>query len=152
MPGMPEAAPQFRFQIRRRVEFSETDMAGIVHYSQFFRYMESAEHAFFRALGMSIAPGGEEAVGWPRVHASCDFRRPLRFEDEFDVELLVRERRERSIAYLFRFWKDGDEVARGKLVVACVRKNAGGVMRSVPIPGEIAAKIVAAPAELLGAE
>ena len=38
----------------RTVEFSETDMAGIVHYSNFFRYMESAEHAFFRALGFSV--------------------------------------------------------------------------------------------------
>lgn len=152
MPGMREAGPQHRFQIRRRVEFSETDMAGIVHYSHFFRYMESAEHAFFRSLGMSIAPGGEGAVGWPRVHASCDYRRPLRFEDEFDVELLVKERRERSIVYVFRFWKDGEEVARGKLVAACVRKDASGAMRSVPIPEEIAGKIAAAPAELLGVQ
>ena len=41
-------------RIRRRVEFSETDMAGIVHYSNFFRYMEAAEHEFFRALGFSV--------------------------------------------------------------------------------------------------
>ena len=62
----------YEFRILRRVEFSETDMAGIVHYSNFFRYMESAEHAFFRSLGLSVvdrpehAPEGER-VGWPRV-------------------------------------------------------------------------------------
>ena len=50
----------YEFKVRRRVEFSETDMAGIVHYSNFFRYMEAAEHAFFRSLGLSIhkQPGG----------------------------------------------------------------------------------------------
>jgi acyl-CoA thioester hydrolase len=41
----------FEYKVRRRVEFSETDMAGIVHYSNFFRYMEAAEHEFFRSLG-----------------------------------------------------------------------------------------------------
>ena len=42
------------FKVVRRVEFSETDMAGIVHYSNFFRYMETAEHGFFRRLGYSV--------------------------------------------------------------------------------------------------
>ena len=128
-------------------------MVGIVHYSNFFKYMETAEHAFFRSLGMSIAGGGGEAVGWPRVHAECDYRRPLRFEDVVEVELLVKERRERSLVYTFLIRKvtgeEREEVARGGLVVACVRRDAAtGAMRSVAIPGEIAALIEPAPAEL----
>ena len=56
--------------ITRRVEFSETDMVGIVHYSNFFRYMETAEHAFFRSIGYSIISNQTNPpVGWPRVHA-----------------------------------------------------------------------------------
>jgi YbgC/YbaW family acyl-CoA thioester hydrolase len=141
----------FEYTITRRVEFSETDMAGMVHFSNFFRYMESAEHAFFRSLGFSIH-GGE--CGWPRVHADCDFRVPLRFEDTFEVRLLVRERRERSISYVFVFRKvDGDtpvEVARGALTVVCVRFDAAtGKLTSIPIPETVANHIEAAPAELL---
>jgi YbgC/YbaW family acyl-CoA thioester hydrolase len=144
----------YNFKIRKRVEFSETDMAGIVHYSNFFRYMESAEHAFFRSLGLSIAPAGPDAIGWPRVHADCDFRKPLRFEDTVEVELLVREKRERSLVYTFIFRKTNDgpeqEVARGSVAVACIRKDpATGVMSSIPIPAHIAALIEAAPSELL---
>jgi acyl-CoA thioesterase FadM len=41
----------YQFKIRRLVEFSDMDMAGIVHHAVFYRYMESAEHAFFRTLG-----------------------------------------------------------------------------------------------------
>ena len=44
----------YEFQITRRVEFSETDLAGIMHFSNFFRFMESAEHAFWRSLGFSV--------------------------------------------------------------------------------------------------
>lgn len=140
------------FRIERRVEFSETDMAGIVHFTNFLRYMESAEHAFFRSMGFSIAPGGENAVGWPRVHVDVDFRRPLHFEDTVEVELFVKEKRERSLVYTFIFRKKNadpvEEVARGNLAVACIRKDASGRMSSVPIPREIADRIEAAPAEL----
>ena len=141
------------FKLQRRVEFSETDMAGIVHFSNFFRYMEAAEHAFFRSIGVSIAPGGADSVGWPRVHADCDFRKPLRFEDTVEIELLVREKRERSLVYTVIFRKvNADpvhEVARGSLAVACIRKDAAtGTMTSIPIPADIADRIEAAPPEM----
>ena len=76
----------YQYRIIRRVEFSETDMAGIVHYSNFFRYMEAAEHAFFRSIGFSVVTRNvDPPVGWPRVHAECDYRRPIRFEDELEI-------------------------------------------------------------------
>ena len=133
------------FKIRRRVEFAETDMAGIVHFSNFYRYMEAVEHAFFRSLGLSITPGGD--FGWPRVHASFDFRKPLYFEEEFDVELIVREKRARSLLYTILVRKlDGTEAARGALGVVCIRKDpATGEMKATPIPDHIAALIEVAP-------
>ena len=42
------------FVYHRRVTFAETDMAGIVHFSNFYRYMEEAEHAFLRSRGLRI--------------------------------------------------------------------------------------------------
>ena len=56
------------YRYRRRVEFSETDLAGIVHFSNYFRYMEAAEHEFFRSLGLSIHLERDEAY---RGLASC---------------------------------------------------------------------------------
>ena len=124
-------------------------MAGIVHYSNFFRYMESAEHAFFRSLGFSIVTREvDPPVGWPRVHASCDYMAPLRFEDEFEIQLLVTEKKSKSLTYEFRFRKmDGDasvEIARGALTVVCVRHK-GNRMKAATIPEAIAAKIDVAP-------
>ena len=58
------------FRVKRIVEFADTDMAGIVHFAQFFNYMEAAEHAFFRSLGISVVTRQvDPPVGWPRVHA-----------------------------------------------------------------------------------
>ena len=94
------------FKLTRRVEFAETDMAGIVHFSNFFRMMESTEHAFFRSLGFTIHGHENGAtIGWPRVSASCDYRAPLRFEEEVEIHLIVAEVRSRSIRYQFIFRK-----------------------------------------------
>ncbi|MCC6235640.1 MAG: acyl-CoA thioesterase [Verrucomicrobiales bacterium] len=134
------------FTITRSVEFSETDMAGIMHYSNFFRYMEAAEHAFFRSLGLSIAdPRGEPRLGWPRVHASCDYHRPLRFEDRVEIRLKVVEKRSKALTYEFTFRKADDaagtDVARGRLTVVCVAHHPDGTMRATPIPEAIASLI-----------
>jgi acyl-CoA thioester hydrolase len=138
------------FKIVRRVEFSETDMAGIVHYSNFFRYMEAAEHAFFRSLGFSVVTSHvDPPVGWPRVHAECDYRDPLRFEDEVEVHMIVREKRSKSLKYEFVFRKLNSltptEVARGSLTVVCVTHHLGK-MTATAIPMNIAEKIEVAPA------
>jgi YbgC/YbaW family acyl-CoA thioester hydrolase len=144
----------YEFKIVRRVEFSDTDMAGIVHYSNFFRYMETAEHAFFRSLGFSVVTRQvDPPVGWPRVHAECDYKQPLRFEDEVEIHMLVSEKKSKSLGYLFRFNKlNGSapvEIARGVLRVVCVTHQ-HGKMSAATIPREIADKIEVAPAELLG--
>lgn len=145
-----------RHTLTDRVQFADTDMAGIVHFSNFFRYMERVEHDFFRALGMSIWDKSaeipvEERVGWPRVHVSCDFKAPLVFEEEFTMELLVQEIRTKTIRYVVRFWKqDGTLSAEGQLVAASVRRDPqSGKMKAVNIPDRIRAKITTAPPELL---
>ena len=143
----------FEFKLNRQVEFADTDMAGIMHFSNFFRFMEAAEHAFFRSLGFSIYDTGHrQAIGWPRVHASCDFCYPLKFEDIVEIHLRVLEKRKKSLVYLFVFRRLNKcpvrEVARGTLVVACVsRRDPLGPMVSIPIPKGISSKIGVVPKE-----
>lgn len=137
------------FKATRRVEFSETDMAGIVHFSNFFRYMETVEHAFWRSLGTSVVMTQfDPPLGLPRVHASCDYRRPLRFEDTVEMHLRVVEQRARSLSFQIRFTRvepgPAEEVAVGKLTVVCVQKNPDGTFQAVPFPDNIASQITVA--------
>jgi YbgC/YbaW family acyl-CoA thioester hydrolase len=128
-----------QLRLKRRVQFYETDAAGIVHFSWFFRYMEEAEHALWREAGLSIHPGNSE-IGWPRVATSFEFMRPLRFEDEFEVQLSVAEITRRTIRYACRIAQADTTIATGGLTIACVRRVAGEPMKSIEIPAEIAAK------------
>jgi acyl-CoA thioester hydrolase len=144
----------YEFEITRCVEFFETDQAGIMHFSNFFRFMESAEHAFLRSLGFSVA-GSRNGLELclPRVHAECDYLAPLRFEDDVLVRLLVERKGRGSLTYQFRFSRlngpSPQEVARGRLTVACVERQADGAFQAVPLPKAIADRIQQAPARLL---
>ncbi len=153
----------YEYKMTHRVEFADTDMAGIIHFASYFRYMEVTEHAFFRSLGFSVntrtpefgCPPEGGRIGWPRVQVSCDFKRPLRFEDEVEVHLRVREKREKSLTYDFAFRKVGDasgaEVAHGSLTVVCVAVDPQtDQMRAVPIPDAIARQIEVAPEDERG--
>lgn len=146
----------FEFHCRQRVEFADTDMAGIVHFANFFRYMERAEHAFLRSLGLSVhGVNGDDLVSWPRVHTECKFHAPLSFEDELDVHLLVREKRSKSMTYEFRFYKRGAEdlVAVGSITVVSVSiDRTTGQMTPIPIPDSIDRLIEVAPKEVLNIE
>jgi YbgC/YbaW family acyl-CoA thioester hydrolase len=128
------------------VQFYETDAAGIVHFSWFFRYMEEAEHALWRHAGLTIF-SADEKVSWPRVSASFDFRRPLRFEEEFDVAIQVAAITNRSIRYTCVVTRGEEEIGSGTLTIACVRKAPDRSMEAVAIPPEIAARFQVASGE-----
>ncbi len=144
----------FEFQTIRRVEFYDTDMAGIMHFSNFFRLMETAETAFLRSVGLSVLLSrcGLE-VCLPRVHAECDYSAPLRFEDEVLVHLLVERKGTRSLTYQFRFHRlDGGsprQVARGRVVLASATRSRNGELKPAPLPRALADRIQQAPAHVL---
>ncbi len=75
------------FRTTRRVEFRETDAAGIAHFSAFLCYMEQAEHDLLRTLDWSVMIPHEETgyLSWPRVHVECDFQGTVQFEDVLDI-------------------------------------------------------------------
>src|SRR5262245_44859850 len=129
--------PLSEFTLHRRVAFHEVDSAGIVHFSVYFRYMEEAEHALWREAGISIAAPGA-SVGFPRVSASFDYHRPLRFEDEFDACIRIVSMREKSMSYVCTLRKGDEKIATGSVTVVCVSRGEDGVMKARPLPPDIA--------------
>ena len=130
------------FHTTRRVAFSDTDMAGIVHFSRFFVFMEAAEHAFLRSLGTSVSTEwGGNKIGWPRLEATCTYLSPAVFEDVLDIHLKVIRKGTKSLTYRFDFFRGETAIARGELSTVCCICNPGEKIRSIPIPDFIADQI-----------
>lgn len=140
------------FRTQRRIEFADTDMAGIVHFARFFVFMESAEHEMLRALGSTVHFEHEgRHIGWPRVEVDCRFKSPARLGDVLDIEVRILRKGRRSLTYGFRFSCEGREVAEGRISCICCALTTpfpkpGGRLEPVPIPAELADQIEEAPA------
>lgn len=127
------------FRYSRRVQFVETDLVGIVHFSMFFRYMEEAEHALWRTAGLPIVQGPYDA-GFPRVAATFDYKSPLRFEDEFQVGVEITAVTRRTIRYTFTLTRENTLVGTGTITAVCARTRNGG-LESIEVPEAVVARL-----------
>lgn len=138
----------YEHRIRRRIEFSDTDMGGIVHFARFFVFMESAEHDFLRSLGVNpgtFVDAHGRHVGWPRVATSCQYLSPARFGDELEIHLRVLRKGTSSLTYGFDIVRDETAVARGLVTAAYCHLDSPGGVKAIRIPPEIADLLEAAP-------
>jgi len=126
------------FKTRRRIEFADTDMGGIVHFSRYFVFMETAEHQFLEALGSNVVLVVDgKPIGWPRVSATCEYRSPARFGDLLEIGVEVRRKGAKSVTYEFKFVRDGSELATGRMTAVCCELGPDGI-RAIPIPDALA--------------
>jgi acyl-CoA thioester hydrolase len=132
------------FRLTRRVQFYETDAAGIVHFSCYLRYMEEAEHAFWRSAGLSVAPL-ETEYGWPRVSVSCEYRSPLRFEDEFDILIRIVAMSARSMRYRCTLTLGSVHIATLTMTTVCVSRRPNEPLRAVALPAVMRERFQVAP-------
>ena len=110
-------------------------MAGIVHFSNFFAYMEQAEHAFLRSVGMGVICEVEnQKISWPRVNAQCDYKVAIKFEEMIDIEVSVTKIGTKSVTYAFDFMRDQTKVASGSLTAVCCLFGHGQKPVSIPTP------------------
>ncbi|MEM1178431.1 MAG: thioesterase family protein [Acidobacteriota bacterium] len=136
------------FRTTRRVEFIDTDMARIVHFSRFFAFMEAAEHAFLRHLlgeerQVHFTHEGRE-IGWPRVKATCEYRSPAKLGDVLDIRVFVKRKGAKSMTWGFAFSCDGRRVADGEITAICCYVD-GPKLETVAIPPFLADQLEEAP-------
>jgi acyl-CoA thioester hydrolase len=124
------------FIAQRRVEFANTDMAGIVHFANFYRWMEEAEHEFFRSLELHIMEKQNDGtyIGWPRVSASCHFEAPAYHNDLLEIHITVERIGFKSLTFYVEFFRDEKRLAQGRMKTACCICGLDTGLKSIEIP------------------
>lgn len=110
----------------RRVRFSETDASGRVHFTQILKWAEDAEHEFLEKAGIVVFANDGSDSGWPRAKVSCDYRVPLVFGDEVEVEIVLQEARRTSLCWSFEVRKLSSEsltAATGEIVTVWIQEG-----------------------------
>jgi acyl-CoA thioesterase FadM len=129
--ALPDPA---RIVLRRRIEWIDTDAAGIYHWTTAFRLAEAAEAALHTALGIADRTFGVT----PRVGVTAEFKRPLRFNDPVQVELAVDALGRSSVRYSLAITGPEGLAVAGHLT-ACLIDAASG--RATPWPDDLRSRL-----------
>jgi acyl-CoA thioesterase FadM len=105
-----------RIRIHHRVEWLDTDAAGIYHWSTVIRFAEAAEAALHNALGITELTFGAT----PRLSVAFEFTRPLRFNDEVTVDFAVEQLGRSSVRYGIVVSDDHERVAATGAITTCL--------------------------------
>ncbi len=120
-----------------RVHWVDTDIAGVMHFSNFFRYFEACEEEFYRSMSMSFNQVREKyGLMFPRVEAHCQYKAACRFDDLIEVRMRIREVAEKTITYDFQVVRQVDETVAAEGYVKCIAINPE--WKAVPLPEELA--------------
>jgi acyl-CoA thioester hydrolase len=107
--------------LRRRVQWMDTDAAGIWHHSVIIRWAEEAEAELHRRLGII-----DETFGaTPRVRTEFEFGVPVSFDDIVDISLTVIDLGQTSITYLVGVTSDSRQIATGRMVAVLIDRESG---------------------------
>jgi acyl-CoA thioester hydrolase len=140
---MPVESSGQKFSWERRVEFCETDAAGIAHFSSLVLYMEQAEHALLRSIGLSVFnPSGQPGYSWPRIKVEVEFQSPTRFEEMLSVLVSIETIGTKSVSYTHRIVNGNRLIATGRMKVVCCLVNDGALV-SCEIPESIRKRLSA---------
>jgi len=123
------------FSWSTRILFIDTDASGRIHYTAMFRYFEAAEIEFFRAIGVLHEHAG---ISFPRVHAECDYRSAIRYDDLLEIEVSVGRIGKTSVQMKFSALKAGVEAAAGNVVIAFMDRQ---TQRATAIPQGVRDKL-----------
>lgn len=130
------------FVHHHQVQFVETDMAGIVHFSNFFRYMEAAEDGLLQKIGVPLVGTIDgHHLSLPRLAAHASYKSPLRYPDRVAIEVRISELGEKKIRYRFTLRTERHLIAEGEILAICC--TVGTSMRSFPFPDAMREKLEA---------
>jgi YbgC/YbaW family acyl-CoA thioester hydrolase len=103
----PLECPLFRQS--GEIAFGDTDASGWMHFPNVFKYVEAAEHAFLRSLGILVFDRGQG--GWPRVKVNCEYKQPFLAGDRYEVVLAISRIGASSLTWDFQILNPAGEVA-----------------------------------------
>lgn len=129
------------FTMNRRVQFAETDVAGVLHFSNYYRMMEEAECALWRSLGVNVMhPHRGGYMSWPRVATQCEYFAPAHLDDELELALVLVHVGQRSVSFECAFRREGERIALGRSTAVCCFMKDGG-FEAMAIPDFVRAKL-----------
>ncbi len=79
------------YKYTRKINYYETDMMGIVHHSNYIRFMEEARCAWIEDMGIPMSFIESQGYTIPTIEVNCKYKKPVTCGDTIEIILKVTE-------------------------------------------------------------
>lgn len=125
----------YRTQIR--VYYEDTDMAGVVYYANYLKFLERGRSDAVRDAGISQLAMRDAGLVFVVRRVEADYRRPARFEDVLTIETTLEDMRGARFTMPQTIWRGEEKVMDAR--VECAVMDLSG--RPARLPAEIRHKL-----------
>ncbi len=116
-----------------RVYYEDTDLAGIVYYANYLKFIERGRSEFVRARGIDqVVLKAEQGIVFAVRRVEADYLSPARFDDLLAVGTMITDLKGASIMMDQSITRDGVILFRAKVVLVCL--NSAGRAQRIPDP------------------
>jgi acyl-CoA thioester hydrolase len=123
MTDQPAWPPKAISRLILRVRFCDTDLMGIVHHGSYLEYFEAARVEYMRRRGIDYLSWVDRGLHLPVVEAHVRYRKTLRFDERFVVEVGVASVSRVTVKFVYRLLRESPAeavAAEGFTLLACV--------------------------------
>ena len=96
--------------VKERVRFVETDLMGVVHHSNYFRWFEMARVEYLRAANVLLPELLAAGIIFPITDVTCHYRQPAHFDEIIRIEAELVEFSRAKMRFGYKIYRDMDEV------------------------------------------
>jgi enediyne biosynthesis thioesterase len=132
------------FEYRHTVGFEETNLVGNVYYVSHLRWQGRCREMFLKEHSPDVLSELSKGLCLITTRCSCEYLAELSAFDELAIRMKLSGLTQNRITMLFEYWrraaKDDELVARGEQQVACMRREATGLVPA-PFPSALEAAL-----------
>lgn len=134
MSGLSGRIENGRHCFPLRVYYEDTDSGGIVYYANYLKFAERARTEMLRLVGINQTEMAQrhDAVFAVR-DCAIDYRRPARLDDVLEVRSRLVEIGAATLSAEQAIHRDGDEIARLDVRIACLRRDGRPIRIPAPV-------------------
>ena len=118
--------------IQEKVRFVETDMMGVVHHSNYFRWFEMGRVEYLRQADVFLTELMADGIVFPIIHVDCQYKASAKFDDYIMIETKLEELSPVKMAFTYKVIRKSDEVLLATGSTQSVFTNDNGKITRMP--------------------
>lgn len=93
-----------KFVCQLTTRYAETDQMGVIHHGTYANYFELARLEWMRSVGLSYTKLEKQGILLPVLSLSIEFKRPLYFEDQIQIEIFLENEPTSSLDFSYKIF------------------------------------------------